>query len=121
MTVNQDFQPDYLLNYGDLLPPMLADGVRVMIYIGLEVISADWSCRDLGPGVGDVQRHKPPQQPRAALDRCACLLGADEMLVLDSKRTVRIANFARSAVRSSAGRCFCSESGHAMRETVADP
>ena len=38
-TVNADFQPDFMLNYGELLPPMLADGVRVMIYIGLEVLA----------------------------------------------------------------------------------
>jgi hypothetical protein len=38
MSVNSDFQPDYLINYGALLPPMLADGVRVMIYVGLEVL-----------------------------------------------------------------------------------
>ena len=38
MSVNADFQPDYLLDYGDLLPPMLADGVRAMIYVGMEVI-----------------------------------------------------------------------------------
>ena len=38
MSVNADFQPDYLLDYGDLLPPMLADGVRVLIYVGLEVL-----------------------------------------------------------------------------------
>jgi len=38
-SVNADFQPDFMLNYGELLPPMLADGVRVLIYIGLEVRS----------------------------------------------------------------------------------
>ena len=38
MSVNTDFAPDFMLNYGALLPPMLADGVRVMIYVGLEVL-----------------------------------------------------------------------------------
>ena len=38
MSVNSDFQPDYLIDYGPLLPPMLADGVRVMIYVGMEVL-----------------------------------------------------------------------------------
>ena len=37
-TVDSDFRPDFMLNYGSLLPPMLADGVRIMLYIGLEVL-----------------------------------------------------------------------------------
>ena len=39
-TVNTDIAPtDFMINYGHLLPPMLADGVRIMIYVGMEVTS----------------------------------------------------------------------------------
>jgi len=36
-TVNHDFDADTLKNYDQLLPPMMADGIRVMIYVGMEV------------------------------------------------------------------------------------
>ena len=36
-TVNHDFDADVLNNYDQLLPPMMADGIRVMIYVGMEV------------------------------------------------------------------------------------
>ena len=36
MAVNADFHSDFMLNYDMLLPPMLADGVRIMIYIGMQ-------------------------------------------------------------------------------------
>ncbi len=37
MAVNADFHSDFMINYNMLLPPMLADGVRIMIYIGMQV------------------------------------------------------------------------------------
>ena len=40
MAVNADFHSDFMLNYNMLLPPMLADGVRIMIYIGMQVSTA---------------------------------------------------------------------------------
>ena len=36
-TVYHDFDADQLLNYDRLLPPMMADGIRVMIYVGMEM------------------------------------------------------------------------------------
>ena len=36
MSVNADFHSDFMLNYGNLLPPMLADDIRIMIYIGMQ-------------------------------------------------------------------------------------
>ena len=39
-----DFDADQLLNYDQLLPPMMADGIRVMIYVGMEVSRTTTSC-----------------------------------------------------------------------------
>ena len=36
MSVNADFHSDFMINYGNLLPPMLADDIRIMIYIGMQ-------------------------------------------------------------------------------------
>ena len=38
-TVNKDFDTDFLIKYDLLLPSMLgmADGIRVLIYVGMEV------------------------------------------------------------------------------------
>ena len=39
-TVNTDIAPpDFMIDYGHLLPPMLADGIRILIYVGMEVMS----------------------------------------------------------------------------------
>ena len=44
MAVNADFHSDFMLNYNMLLPPMLADGVRIMIYIGMQVSTRVGCC-----------------------------------------------------------------------------
>ena len=44
MAVNADFHSDFMLNYNMLLPPMLADGVRIMIYIGMQVSTLAGYC-----------------------------------------------------------------------------
>lgn len=36
-TVNKDFDGDVLIQYDRLLPAMLADGIRMLIYVGMEV------------------------------------------------------------------------------------
>ncbi len=36
MSVNADFHGDFMINYGMLLPPMLADDIRIMIYVGMQ-------------------------------------------------------------------------------------
>lgn len=57
MAVNADFHSDFMLNYGMLLPPMLADGVRVMIYIGMQVSAQLPCCQD--PAVHQPQHVMP--------------------------------------------------------------
>ena len=37
MSVNSDFHGDFMLNYDKKLVPLLEDGIRVMIYVGMEV------------------------------------------------------------------------------------
>lgn len=37
MSVNADFHADFMLNYQQKLVPLLHDGIRVMIYVGMEV------------------------------------------------------------------------------------
>lgn len=39
MSVNADFHADFMLNYQQKLVPLLHDGIRVMIYVGMEVSS----------------------------------------------------------------------------------
>ena len=36
MAVNADFHADFMLNYQRKLVPLLHDGIRVMIYVGME-------------------------------------------------------------------------------------
>ncbi len=67
MAVNADFHSDFMLNYNQLLPPMLADGVRIMIYIGMQV-SAGWS----------LSQHS---SPRADSDRPTVALCAHQRQV----------------------------------------
>ncbi len=43
-TVNHDFDVDALNNYDQLLPPMMADGIRIMIYVGMEVSAGVSHC-----------------------------------------------------------------------------
>ena len=72
MAVNADFHSDFMLNYNMLLPPMLADGVRIMIYIGMQV-STGWlfvAQQSFPIGEGHYQSapttDKPLAEPSAA-------------------------------------------------------
>lgn len=42
MEVNLDMQGDWMKNYDDIIPPMLEDGLRVMIYAGVQDLICNW-------------------------------------------------------------------------------
>ena len=60
MSVYADMSGDWLKNYANLLPEMLEDGVRVMIYAGnLDLICNWWVVKGWTIGVGDVTQGVP--------------------------------------------------------------
>lgn len=52
MSVYADMSGDWLKNYANLLPEMLEDGVRVMIYAGNLDLICNW-CVVKGCAIGD--------------------------------------------------------------------
>lgn len=56
MSVYADMSGDWLKNYANLLPEMLEDGVRVMIYAGnLDLICNWWVVKGCAIGHGGVR------------------------------------------------------------------